>query len=141
MLTKKIDQPSSLCAILRGAFLLVYICLGCHASAQGFRSTSSYTSNTQQSEVRQKQEHAYRPYQSTVYEPFATAAPSSYNSDGSSQISNRRNAWGGGGMGDEEGDDAGYKDPNSPVGEPWGMLFFALIAAAIVAKKRKIENA
>ena len=90
---------------------------------------------------RSRETGRFTTYQSTVYEPFTTSAPSDNHPINDSQITGRRNAWGGGGMGDEEDDDPGHRDPNSPVGEPWILLLFAAVAAGIVAKKRQIENA
>jgi hypothetical protein len=77
----------------------------------------------------------YKMYQGTVYEPFNNTLPSE-NGNGS-QISGRKNVWGGGGMGDEEGDDPGHRDENSPVGEPWVLLFFAAVAAVWVGVRNK----
>ena len=143
MLTENTEQSSCFCALIRGAFLLFFIFLGIEVNAQHFNSTSSYLSNAQQSGMTIVQEQTYRSYQSTIYEPFAAGMSSSDGSQSNdpSRINNRQNSWGGGGMGDEESDDAGHRDPNSPVGESWIMLLFAAIAAAIVAKKRQIENA
>lgn len=145
MLTENTEQPSWFCALIRGAFLLFFIFLGIEVNAQNFRSTSPYISNAQQSGMTVVQEQTYRSYQSTIYEPFAAGITSADDnqSNSPSGISNRRNAWGGGGMGDQEDDDPGHRDPNTPVpvGEPWILLLFAAIAAAIVAKKRQIENA
>lgn len=143
MLTENTEQPSCFCALIRGAFLLFLIFLGIEVNAQNFHSTSSYISNAQQSGMTVVQEQTYRSYQSTIYEPFAAGITSTdgNQSNSPSGISNRRNAWGGGGMGDQEDDDPGHRDPEFPVGEPWIMLLFAAIAAAIVAKKRQIENA
>ena len=143
MLTENTEQSSCFCALIRGAFLLTFIFLGIEVNAQNLNSTSSYLSNAQQSGMTVVQEQTYRSYQSTIYEPFAAGMSSSDGSQSNdpSRISNRRNAWGGGGMGEGEGDDAGHRDPNTPVGESWIMLLFAAIAAAIVAKKRQIENA
>ena len=145
MLTENTEQPSCFCALIRGAFLLFFIFLGIEVNAQNFNSTSPYISNAQQSGMTVVQEQTYRSYQSTIYEPFAAGITSTGDnqSNSPSGISNRRNAWGGGGMGDQEDDDPGYRDPNTSVhvGESWIMLLFAAIAAAIVAKKRQIENA
>lgn len=142
MLSENTEQPSYFCALIRGAFLLFFIFLGIEMNAQNFNSTSSYLSNAQQSGMTVVQEQTYRSYQSTIYEPFAVGITSSDNSQSNnpSKINNRKNSWGGGGMGDEEGDDAGHRDPNAPVGESWIMLLFAAITAAVVAKKRQIEN-
>ena len=40
-------------------------------------------------------------------------------------------------MGDEEGDDAGHRDPNSPIGDAWVMLVFAAMAAVVIALRKK----
>ena len=81
------------------------------------------------------QANEYKRYQGAVYEPFNDALPS--ENGNSSQISGRKNAWGGGGMGDNENDDPGHRDPNSPVGEPFVLLLFAAVAAIFVAKREK----
>ena len=94
---------------------------GGYAMPQGFR------------EVGQK---SYNAYQSTVYEPFTAAAPSDNHPINDSQITGRRNAWGGGGMGDNKDDDPGKRDPNSPVGEPFVLLLFAAVAAMVIAWRR-----
>ena len=77
----------------------------------------------------------YKMYQGTVYEPFGNTLPS--ESGNGSQISGRKNAWGGGGMGDQEEDDPGHRDENSPVGEPWILLFFAAVAAVWAGVRNK----
>ena len=145
MLTENTEQSSCFCALIRGAFLLTFIFLGIEVNAQNFNSTSSYLSNAQQSGMTVVQEQTYRSYQSTIYEPFAAGITSADDnqSNSPSGISNRRNAWGGGGMGDEEDDDPGHRDPNTtvPVGESWIMLLFAAVAAGIVARKRQTEKA
>lgn len=144
MLTENTEQPSCFCAFFRSALLLLFfIFLGIEVNAQNFHSTSSYLSNAEQSGMPVVQGPTYRSYQSTIYEPFAAgiASADDNQSNSVSKINNRQNSWGGGGMGDEEDDDAGHRDPNTPVGESWIMLLFAAIAAAIVAKKRQIENA
>ena len=148
MLTENLDQPSFLCARMRGAILFIFVCFSVVIHAQTFTSTSSYFANAQQSGLTVQQEPAYRSYQSTIYEPFAAGMSRSADSDtygnGASRISGRKNTWGGDGMGDEEGDDAGHRDNNSPVGDAWSMLLFAAVAAFVVAKKQKamevIEN-
>ena len=101
---------------------------------QGFQTSRGYQS---QHDVNELQPSTYATYQSTVYQPFTTAVPSDDNPIHEPQISGRRNAWGGGGMGDYTEDDPGKRDPNSPVGEPWILLLFAAVAAAIVAWRQK----
>ena len=79
----------------------------------------------------------YKAYQGAVYEPFNNTPPSEAGGN-RSQISGRKNAWGGGGMGDEENDDPGHRDDlNSPVGEPLVLLFFAAVAALFVARRQR----
>ena len=78
----------------------------------------------------------YKAYQRAVYEPFNDTPPSEAGGN-RSQISGRKNAWGGGGMGDNENDDPGHRDPNSPVGEPLVLLLFAVVAALFVAIRKK----
>ena len=106
--------------------------------ADVFRSTSSYRVDARPMEATQVDPTTqYQTYESVIYEPFAEDAPSSSSSNGPSKISGRQNSWGGGGMGDQTGDDAGHRDPNSPVGEPWVMLLFAATAAVVVALRKK----
>lgn len=121
---------------------MIFICLvGIAANAQNFQSTSLYLTVARHSETKVNKESRYRPYQSTIYEPFAASVTGSSDSHSGEQsaINNRRNAFGG--MGEEEGDDPSYRDPNTPVGDPWVMLLMAAMAAGVVAKKRQIENA
>ena len=120
---------------------MIFICLGIAVNANTFQSTSLYLTVARHSETKVDKEPTYRPYQSTIYEPFAASVTGSSDSHSGEQsaINNRRNAFGG--MGEEEGDDPSYRDPNSPVGEPWVMLLMAAMAAGVVAKKRQIENA
>ena len=142
MLSENTEQPSCFCAFFRSAFLLFFIFLGIEVNAQNFRSTSSYLSNAEQSGMTVVQEQTYRSYQSTIYEPFAAGITSTDDnqSNNPSKINNRKNSWGGGGMGDEEGDDAGHRDPESPVGESWIMLLFAAVAAVVIYRKRIVSQ-
>ena len=87
----------------------------------------------------------YKAYQGTVYEPFNNTPPSEGGS-GPRGISGRRNgnSWSGPGMGEgnggEEGDDPNRDEGESvdgPVGEPFVLLLFAALAAAIVAWRQK----
>ena len=88
-------------------------------------------------DTRSRETGRFTTYQSTVYEPFTAAAPSDNHPINDSQVTGRRNAWGGGGMGDQEEDDPGKRDPNSPVGEPFVLLLFAAVAAIFVAKRQR----
>ena len=151
-----VNQPHSFGAVLRCAFLLILFTLGVEIYAQSYNLSESYRiSGTTQSTPSVSQGGSYgvsvsgnhmsssigtpiseyKMYQGTVYEPFNNTLPSE-NGNGS-QISGRKNAWGGGGMGDEDGDDPGHKDPNSPVGEPWILLLFAAMAAVWVGVRNK----
>ena len=151
-----VDQTHSLGAVLKGAILLIFFVFGVEVYAQSYSSQVSYRvgSATQStSSVSQGGSYGvsvsgnhmssrigtpiseYKMYQGAVYEPFNNTLPSE-NGNGS-QLSGRKNAWGGGGMGDNSNDDPGRPDPNSPVGEPWVLLFFAAVAAVFVAIRKK----
>ena len=151
-----VDQPHSFGAVLRCAFLLILFALGVEIHAQSYNLSESYrVSGTTQSTASVSQGGSYgvsvsgnhmssrigtpifeyKMYQGTVYEPFNNTLPSE-NGNGS-QISGRKNAWGGGGMGDQGGDDPGHRDENSPVGESWVLLFFAAVAAVWAGVRNK----
>ena len=69
---------------------------------------------------------------STVYAPFSDETPSNSGDNGPSKISGRKNAGNFGHVDDP------YKDPESPLGDAWSLLFFAALAAgAIYIKQRK----
>ena len=76
---------------------------------------------------------SYNAYQSTVYEPFTTAAPSDNHpmaaGAGEPQITDRKNAFPG-------RPDAGQSG-ESPVGEPFVLLLFAAVAAMVIAWRKK----
>jgi hypothetical protein len=100
--------------------------------AQHFHSTSPYLQGTQV-----QAEQYYGPsaamYQSTIYEPFTAASPSSNNNNAPAGISGRRNI-------DEN--DFGFEDESnksneSPAGEPWIMLLFAAIGAGVIFIKQR----
>ena len=117
------------------ALLLLGFSAPIHADV--FRSTSSYRVDARPMEATQVAPTTqYQTYESVIYEPFAEETPSS-SSNGPSKISNRQNAWGGGGMGNEENDDPGHRDPGSTIGEPWIMLAFAAMAAIAIALRKK----
>ena len=92
------------------------------------------------------QQNAYKAYQGAVYEPFNNTPPSeSGNSNsGPKGISGRKNAWGGGGMGDYEEDDPGIRDEDNvpveeetPVGEPFVLLLFAAVAVVVAWRQKR----
>jgi hypothetical protein len=136
MLNQQSNQPHSFSAVFKGAFILILFAFSIASNAQTFSSTSPYRADEQAMIVSEQQ--AYRPYQSTVYEPFGSATPS--------QIAGRRNTNG------YEGDVNldGWEDPDiaepgdtsteSPIGEPWVMLIFAAAAAVVVAIRGKKQG-
>ena len=91
------------------------------------------------------QQNAYKAYQGAVYAPFNDTPPSE-GGNAPRGISGRKNSgnWSGGGMGDYEEDDPGIRDEDNvpveeetPVGEPFVLLLFAAVAAAVVVTIRK----
>ena len=77
---------------------------------------------------------AYQSYESTIYTPFSSDAPYSdanSGSNGPARINGRKNT------GDFGHPDDPFKDPNSPIGEPWILLAFAAAAAGVVYIKRR----
>ena len=155
-----VEPIHSLGAVLRGALLLVLFTLGVEIYAQSYNMSESYriggTAQTTPSvtqggyggmsngyqvsdngyklpDTRSRETGRFTTYQSTVYEPFTTAAPSDNHpmaaGAGEPQITNRKN---------------GFLDrpdtppaPGSPVGEPWVLLLFAAAAAIVVAWRRR----
>lgn len=133
-------SPSITHAHARSAVLTIFLLFfTLQIGAQGFTSTSPYRAERKVITDQSAQADEYQSYKSTIYEPFAGDAPGSSSDNGARKISSRQNSWGGGGMGDNENDDPGYRDQGSPIGEPWIMLFFAAAAAVTVAwRKRKV---
>ena len=134
-----VDHPHSLGAVLKCALFLIFFTVGISSYAQSYNnwSESNRTGGATQSSSSVMQGGTSRAaYQGTVYEPFNDTPPSESATDGPSKISSRQNSWGGSGMGDQTGDDAGHRDPNSPIGEAWVMLLFAAAAAVITYRKR-----
>ena len=119
------------------ALLLFILCASVHANAQEFRSTSAYQlSQQKQQAVQTNQTASYNAYEPTIYEPFSSATPSSGsdNGNGPAKVNGRKNAGNFGHVDDP------YKDPESPIGEPWIMLAFATIGAGVIfIKQRKAE--
>ena len=145
-----VDQPHSFSAVLRCAFLLILFALGVEIHAQSYNLSESYrASGTTQSTPSASQSggygvsaagnqvmyqggvatREYKMYQGTVYEPFGNTLPSENGNGGTNGITNRKNAF------------ITPSDPNtsnqSPVGEPWVLLFFAAAAAVWVGVRSK----
>ena len=115
--------------------LLFVVSVGAQVNAQTFQSTSSYPmaqQGYQASEVNQA--GSYRAYESTIYEPFTAASPSSNSNDAPANISGRRNADDDGFGGNSDG---GNQADSYPVGEPWIMLAFAAMAAVVITLRKK----
>lgn len=83
---------------------------------------------------------SYNAYQSTVYEPFTTAAPSDNHpmaaGAGEPQITNRKNGF----LNPADPDEENRAD-GSPVGEPWILLLFAAVAAVVAWRRKKHTQA
>ena len=77
------------------------------------------------------QQNAYKAYQGAVYEPFNNTPPSE-SGNAPRGISGRKNL---GGM--DGHDPGGPGSSNSPVGEPFVLLLFAAVAAAVVAWRQR----
>jgi hypothetical protein len=157
-----VEPIHSLGAVLRGALLLVLFTLGVEIYAQSYNMSESYriggtaqttpsvtqggyggsTSQGGQTSAggyampqgfREAGQKSYNAYQSTVYKPFTTSAPSDNHpmaaGAGEPQITNRKNAFPG-------RPDSGQSS-ESPVGEPLVLLFFAAVAAMVIAWRKK----
>ena len=135
-----VDQPHSLGAVLKCALFLIFFTVGISSYAQSYNNWSESNrigGATQSSSSVMQGGDSRAAYQGAVYEPFNDTPPSESTTDGPSKISSRQNSWGGGGMGDNKNDDAGYRDPGSPIGESWIMLAFAAMAAIAIALRKK----
>ena len=76
--------------------------------------------------------NSYTPYRSQIYEVGTMNAPSDFSdpSAGSSTSNRPRPRKLGGGT------DPGEQSENSPIGEPWILLLFALLACGVIAYRR-----
>ena len=113
--------------------LLFAVCASLPVKAQTFQSTSSYPM-TQQSYQAQEanQVGSYQAYESTIYEPFTSATPSSNGSNAPAGITNRKNDFG-----NPENENPGTGPTEYPIGEPWIMLAFAAMAAVVITLRKK----
>ena len=115
--------------------LLFVVSVGAQVNAQTFQSTSSYPMTQQGYQaIEVNQAGSYRAYESTIYEPFTAASPSSNSNDAPANISGRRNADDDGFGGNSDG---GEQADSYPVGEPWIMLAFAAMAAVVITLRKK----
>ena len=112
-----------------------------YSTAKGGRYDVSYPteygSEQQDAYSAQQTQTNYNAYQSTVYQPFESSAPSDNNpvynnaqggSDRHNAPSNRRN------LGGMDGKDPGNP---APVGDTWVMLLFAAVAALVVFVRQR----
>lgn len=125
-----VEPIHSFSAVLKGAFILILLVCSMLSYAQTFSSTSSYRVDGKVAPASEPTQR-YSSYQSTVYEPFTDALPSSAGSttDEHFTITERKNGF------------IKPGDPNtseeSPVGEPWILLLFTAVAAAVVAWRQR----
>lgn len=120
--------------------LLFVVSVGAQVNAQTFQSTSSYPMAQHASQaVDASVAGSYRAYESTIYEPFTSANPSSNSSNAPAGITGRKNTtinpgnegeWG-------ENSDGGDQENSYPIGEPWIMLAFAAMAAVVITLRKK----
>ena len=124
-----VEPIHSFSAVLKGAFILILFACSMLSYAQTFSSTSSYRVDAKVAPASE-QTQRYSSYQSTVYEPFTDALPSSASSTTDEQfvITERKNGF-------LDRPDTGQGE--SPVGEPWILLLFAAAAAIVVAWRRR----
>ena len=116
----------------RGAVLTIFLLFfTLQIGAQGFTSTSPYRAERKVITTQSAQVDEYQSYKSTIYQPFSNST------DGDS------NPYEGdvdtGEWGDPTTANPGDQSKQSPIGEPWIMLFFAAAAAVTVTgRKRKV---
>ena len=106
------------------------------SEAQNSAASASVQAKTQA--VMSMQAPRYLAHQSVVQQPFSNALPSEINTSfaGSTPdgISNRKNGF-------ITPEDPGEQSPESPVGEPWIMLIFAVIATATITLRKRLQKA
>jgi hypothetical protein len=120
---------------VRYAFVFLLLISSTTVLAQQFHSTSPYMqSNDLQAEQYQGPEVGYH---STIYTPFSNETPS--NNNAPAGITGRKNTVINPGNGDDWGSnsDGGDQENSSPIGEPWIMLAFAVIAAVVITLRKK----
>ena len=94
------------------------------------QSTATELSDVQPSSAWQP---TYQGYQSQIFEVGTTNVPSDYSEVSSNSSGGHKGAvrkLGG-------GTDPGEQSDQSPIGEPWIMVLFAVFAVGIIAYKRK----
>ena len=107
-------------------------------AAPGWSNTNMSARQSDQTELSDVQRGAawqsdYRGYQSQIFEIGTTNVPSDYSEVSSNSSGGPKGAvrkLGG-------GTDPGEQSENSPIGEPWIMVLFAVFAVGIIAYKRR----
>ena len=107
-------------------------------AAPGWSNTNMSARQSDQTELSDVQRGAawqsdYRGYQSQIFEIGTTNVPSDYSEVSSNSSGGHKGAvrkLGG-------GTDPGEQSENSPIGEPWIMVLFAVFAVGIIAYKRR----
>ena len=120
---------------VRYAFVFLLLISSTTVLAQQFHSTSPYMhSSDLQAEQYQGPEMGYH---STIYTPFSNETPS--NNNAPAGITGRKNTVINPGNGDDWGSnsDGGDQENSSPIGEPWIMLAFAVMAAVVITLRKK----
>jgi hypothetical protein len=120
---------------VRYAFVFLLLISSTTVLAQQFHSTSPYMQSSElQTEQYQGPEVGYH---STIYTPFSNETPS--NNNAPAGITGRKNTVINPGNGDDWGSnsDGGDQENSSPIGEPWIMLAFAVIAAVVITLRKK----
>ena len=104
-----------------------------NTSMSARQSTANELSDVQPSSAWQS---SYQGYQSPLFEIGTTNVPSDYSEVSSNSSGGHKGAvrkLGG-------GTDPGEQSDQSPVGEPWIMLLFALLAGGVIAFRRKVVS-
>lgn len=120
-------------------FLLVSI-LSVDAQSQNTYH-STYINISQGNETNDN--FIYQPHQSTIYQPFTISSPCQNTSDTPFGIVGRKNSPNNSNdiiIPDDFGhlDDPGNRSEQSPIGEPWIMIFFAAILTLFTIRKNII---
>ena len=118
----------------RGAVLTIFLLFfTLQIGAQGFTSTSPYRAERKVITTQSAQVDEYQSYKSTIYQPFTNST------DGDS------NPYEGdvdtGEWGDPTTKNPGNTSNQSPIGEPWIMLIFAVIVAATITLRKRLQKA
>lgn len=157
-----VEKTHSFGALTRCAILFLFLIMGVSLYAQSFGSSSSYriegkvqssysakqaassssslSTTSQWQSVNQtyrqssyvgttvSEQPQYRSYSSTLYEPFTTGTPSDEGDDDYSGGDVDLDEWG------DEADlaDPGNQSNESPIGEPFILLLFAMVAAVVI---------